>query len=282
MRIASRIFVVGAIPIAIAAGIAIAAILLLTQANRARSSAILAGTVFRTLLTAVAVRNEFLQASPDDRSGHALHFARVAERAKSDLTRLHELGRGEAKATREVRDTFQNFGRDMDRLVAVTASNDALAQSMEARATLLIALTDQARERQHDSNADIVTSLRDGDRKLRQARDVVDAATGLRLAVASLQAEELDLQRASDADGRTETKRMLTFDLIRLKQEATGLGEALRAKEENGGDDSVETVPNVQARIAALKDAASRISGRGLGSPPTVRPSTSCRAGPSN
>ena len=253
MRIASRIFVVGAIPIAIAAGIAIAAILLLTQANRARSSAILAGTVFRTLLTAVTVRNEFLQSPPEERSGHATHFARVSERAASDLARLHELGRGEAKATREVSDTFADFGRDMDRLVAVTAGNDALARSMAARATLLIALTDQARERQHESNADIVTSLREGDRKLRQARDVVDAATGLRLAVSSIQTEELDLQRAADDDARSETKRMLAFDLIRLKQEAAGLDDTLRAKEENGGDDTVASVPDVQARIAALR-----------------------------
>ena len=102
MRIASRIFVVGAIPIAIAAGIAIAAILLLTQANRARSNAILAGTVFRTILTAVTVRNEYLQSPPEDRTQHATHFFRVAERAKTDLIRLRELDRRDGGETGSV------------------------------------------------------------------------------------------------------------------------------------------------------------------------------------
>ena len=253
MRIASRIFVVGAIPIAIAAGIAIAAILLLTQANRARSSAILAGTVFRTVLTAVTVRNEFIRSPPEDRSTHAAHFFRVAERARNDLGRLRDLGRSETRATREVSETLATFVGSMERLVAVTASNDALVGNMMARAASLIALTDQARERQHASNADIVTSLQEGDRKLRQARNVVDAAYGLRMAVASIQTEELELQRAASAEAQVETRRKLLFDLTRLGFEAADLLTTLSAKDDGSGLSPSSPVADVPARMAALK-----------------------------
>lgn len=255
MRIASRIFVVGAIPIAIAAGIAIAAILLLTQANRARSSAILAGTVFRTILTAVTVRNEYLQSSPEERATHATHFFRVAERAEADLGRLRDLGRSEQKATRDVSSTLATFVGNMQRLVAVTASNDALVSSMAARATSLISLTDQARERQHASNADVVTSLQEGDEKLRAARDVMDAAYGVRMAVASIQTGELDLQHAADNDAQAETKRMLEFDFARLDHRVIDLLAQLKAKNDNAGSLLPPPFDDVSARINALKTA---------------------------
>jgi hypothetical protein len=44
MRISYRVFLVGGIPITIAAAIALAAFVLLNEADRARSGAVLAGT----------------------------------------------------------------------------------------------------------------------------------------------------------------------------------------------------------------------------------------------
>ncbi len=257
MRIASRIFVVGAIPIAIAAGIAIAAILLLTQANRARSNAILAGTVFRTILTAVTIRNEYLQSPPEDRTQHATHFFRVAERAKTDLIRLRELDRRDGGETGSVSQTLDTFVDNMQRLVAVTASNDALVSNMAARAASLIDLTDQARGRQHASNADIVTSLQEGDQKLRAARDVVDAAYAVRMAIASIQSEELDHQHAAAGESQDESKRMLLFDLTRLDHEVADLVTAQQAKDDNAASVPVP-VDSISIRLGTLKTIADK------------------------
>ena len=256
MRIASRIFVVGAIPIAIAAAIAIAAILLLSQANRSRSNAIVAGTVFRTILTAVTVRNEYLQSSPDERAQHAAHFFRVADRAKTDLTRLRELARRNSD-TQSVSATFDTFVDSMKRLAAVTASNDALIRSMAERAASLIALTDQARERQHASNADIITSLQEGDQKLRAARDVVDAAYNVRMAVASIQSEQLDHLHAVAGEAQDELKRMLLFDLTRLDHNVADLVAAQHAKDDNAASVPVP-VGNISQRLTDLKTAADK------------------------
>jgi len=51
MRISNKVALVGGIPIAIAAAIAIVAWFLLSEADRARSGAVLAGTAYRDLTT---------------------------------------------------------------------------------------------------------------------------------------------------------------------------------------------------------------------------------------
>ena len=61
MRITYKVFLVGGIPITIAAAIALAAFVLLNEADRARSGAVLAGTIYRNLLSARASRDDFLE-----------------------------------------------------------------------------------------------------------------------------------------------------------------------------------------------------------------------------
>ncbi len=70
-------------------------------------------------------------------------------------------------AAKEAMDALQRYRENMRRLVDVTVRNDGLVAEMAERADTLVQLTDEARERQHKSNADIVESLADGDRKLR-------------------------------------------------------------------------------------------------------------------
>ena len=74
---------------------------------------------------------------------------------------------GHVAAAKEASDALQRYRDDMRRLVDVTVRNDGLVGDMAERANSLVGLTDEARERQHQSNADIVKSLAEGDRNLR-------------------------------------------------------------------------------------------------------------------
>ena len=96
MRITYKVFLVGGIPITIAAAIALAAFMLLNEADRARSGAVLAGTIYRNLLSASASRDDFLETSRDKRTGHYELFLTYAEQARFDLMRLSDVVRDAA------------------------------------------------------------------------------------------------------------------------------------------------------------------------------------------
>ena len=88
MRITYRIFLVGAIPITIAAAIAVVALVLLGEADRARNGAVLAGTIYRNLLAASTARDDFLDTSPKTRPDFHQIYLSHAEQARFDLQRL--------------------------------------------------------------------------------------------------------------------------------------------------------------------------------------------------
>ncbi len=115
----------------------------------------------------------------------------------------------------------------MRRLVDVTVHNDGLVSEMAERANTLVRLTDEARERQHTSNADIVESLAEGDRKLRLERDIVDRANTFNAVVANValyraRPNSLAMAPASAANDR------FTFELSQLTSAAARLTEALK------------------------------------------------------
>jgi signal transduction histidine kinase len=185
MRIRSKVALVGGIPITIAALIALVAWLLLDSAERARGAALIAGAAYRDLAEVMTSRNDYMRAQSQGRPEEDKRFAAAADRAAAQLASL--AGRSGdpagATATTAASDALAAYRRQMLDLVDATVSNDRLVAEMNARAEELIQLTDKARERQHASNADIIASITEGDRRLREAREVVDRARDAQAAV---------------------------------------------------------------------------------------------------
>ncbi|WP_222875579.1 sensor histidine kinase [Terrihabitans soli] len=247
MRIGPKILLVGAIPIAIAAVIAVAAWMLLGQADRARQGAVLAGAFYRNLSLAVAARDDYVKARPDERIKHLSEFASFAQQAQNDMNALISFAGDRAQQSKidESRDALSLFMRRMAEYVQATDRNDLAAASMAERAASLIALTDQARARQHASNQDIMASLTDRDRKVRFAREIVDKAQEL---ITGIDAVELHFARAP------QDQKTGDYQLTRLMQIANELSKLLK---EAGRTNSAEELP----ALVASYDAAIRASG---------------------
>lgn len=228
MRIRYKVALVGGIPITIAAAFAFAAWLLLNQAERARDGAVLAGAIYRNSLVAIAVRDDFVEAFPSDRVRHADRFRDVTSRALTDLATLGDVAREPAhrRTAEETRRALVLYVDLMKRLAETTEGNDRQIADMASRATALISLTDKARERQRASNADIIASLAERDRRLRFARDVVDRAHELRAAIAAVALQAATMSTGGNGPDR---EQALGFGLARLRNAAADLAVVLRA-----------------------------------------------------
>ncbi|WP_434620264.1 ATP-binding protein [Azospirillum sp. B2RO_4] len=191
MRIRSRIAMVGGVPVAVAAVIAVAGGLLLARSERVYESAVLAGSVYRDVLAATAARIDYLQVAPADRAGRADRFETLSLSAASELRQLDEAGSARTHRPEVERATgvLARYVDQMRSFIQVTAANDAAVADMGLHSATLMALTDRARERQHAANVDSLGSLTEADKRLRDSREVVDGAHELREAM-------LDLQRA--------------------------------------------------------------------------------------
>jgi signal transduction histidine kinase len=241
MRIGPKVFLVGAIPIAIAAIIALAAWLLLGQADRARQGALLAGAFYRNLSLAVAARDDYVKARPDERANHHYQFASFANQAWNDMNALIAFAgdRAQESAINEGRESLGLFMRRMAEYVQATERNDIAARNMAERAASLIALTDQARARQHASNTDIMASLTERDRKVRFAREIVDKAQELNTAIGAV-----ELHFARHSGDRTEAELLLA----RLTRTGAELSELLKEAERTA---SAEELPALVADYEA-------------------------------
>ena len=93
MRISYKVWLVGGIPIAIAAAIAVVAWLLLKEAERARDGVVLAGTIYRNLMVAMTARDDYVQSLPGDRAEHAVRFGSLGEQSRKDLMALNKIAR---------------------------------------------------------------------------------------------------------------------------------------------------------------------------------------------
>ncbi|HWT31029.1 MAG TPA: HAMP domain-containing protein, partial [Propylenella sp.] len=257
MRITYRIFLVGGIPITIAAAIALAALVLLNEADRARSGAVLAGTIYRNLLAARTARDDFLEARRSERTRYYELFLSYAEQARFDLQRLANVVRDptHAQATQEASAALKSYGEQMRAFLDVTIRNDGLIAEMADRADTLIELTDEARARQHESNADIVNSLSEGDRKLRVARDIVDRARELSAALAAVEL----LQAKGEAPVRPgdPPSEDWSFQMERMRSADAALSAALvAAGRERTASDLARLYVVYETSLAPLADAA--------------------------
>ncbi|HYF55192.1 MAG TPA: HAMP domain-containing sensor histidine kinase [Salinarimonas sp.] len=258
MRIRSRIALVGGIPITVAAGIAVVSWLLLAEADRARSGAALAGSIYRDVLGTITERNSYIGAVPATRAQNALRFEAFAASASIRLQALRDIAgdpgdRAVASAT-EV--ALVRYREQMRELAEATAGNDRLIAEMGARAATLIRLTDQARERQHASNADIVAQLAEGDRRLRFARDVVDHAQELRAAIQAAALHEKTVETTPAGEARAVAERGLGFAVARMRNSA---GDLVRLLRDDGRGPAAEALSGMiaayEAEIARLTAA---------------------------
>ena len=228
MRITYRVFLVGGIPIAIAAAIAAVAWILLNEAERARSGAVLAGATYRNLLVAMTARDEYVNAITDEREEDAQRFKSFALDARWNLEALADVARAPAlrSAATAARDGLTRYVGSMGAFMVATVQNDRLVEEMGARAKLLIALTDEARERQRTSNADIIQTLRDRDAAFRRIRELVDAAEELRAAVVAAEIHAARLLVAPP-DEVERHRLQLGFDIGRLRNATARLSQSL-------------------------------------------------------
>lgn len=257
MRIRSRVALVGGIPITVAAAIAIVAWLLLGEADRARNGAALAGSIYRDVLGTITERNTYIGAVPASRAQNALRFEAFAASASIRLKALRDVVRdpGDRAVAEATEVALVRYRAQMATLAEVTTGNDRLIAEMAGRAQALIGLTDQARERQHASNADIISSLADGDRKLRFARDVVDYAQELRAAIQAAALHEKAVEITPPGEARAFAERQLAFAVARMRNSA---GDLVRLLRNDGRDPAAEALSGM---IKAYEGEIARLTG---------------------
>jgi signal transduction histidine kinase len=250
----------------------------MSEAERARNGAVLAGTIYRNLTATMAARDDYVNSGPLEREGHSGRFTESANRGLGDLKTLSEVVRDPSHkaAAAAATDTFVRYVGRMDELMQATVSNDALIFEMGTRATTLISLAEQARKRQQESNATLVTELSDGDRKLRVVRDFVDRAQELNAAIAAVELQKAATRDLADASQEQRVGRQrLAFDMARLRNAAADLAKSLR---QSGREASAAELEQLAAAYASGESVPSRLSvGSGASAPKS--PEETLRAG---
>ncbi|CBS89963.1 Putative sensor histidine kinase (plasmid) [Azospirillum lipoferum 4B] len=183
---------VGGVPVAVAAVIAVTGGLLLDRSERVYEAAVLAGSVYRDVLAATAARIDYLQVAPADRAGRVARFEALSASAGAELRQLDSSGSAATHRPEVERATavLERYVGQMRAFIEVTGANDAAVADMGRHAASLMSLTDRARKRQHAANVDSLGSLTEADQRLRDSRDVVDGAHELREAMLALQRAE--------------------------------------------------------------------------------------------
>ncbi|CAO3458918.1 hypothetical protein [Azospirillum argentinense] len=233
MRISYRIATVGGIPVVIAALIAVSAWILLERAGRSREAAVLAGTVYREMIAATAARNDFIHSAPEGRLPHEVTFRRATHGAREALDALGGLAAQgiQADAVETARRASDRHAARLEELVDAIAFSDARARGMAEQEARLLALAEQARQRQHAVNAALVASLAETDRRMRAGRVLVDGLHRLREAILNARLAAKDgaasVQPPDSPPGAAVRSGALAFWLDRVEEAAGGLAASL-------------------------------------------------------
>lgn len=230
--IGHRIFVVGAIPVLVAAGIALGAWTLLVEAERARIGAVIATETVQTLTALGRARAEAVNGASGTRAGAERQFDALAATAASQLARLAGIARA-GRQSDLVGTVGQDLGAQVARmrsLVVSEAEVDRIVADMARRADTLVSVTDTARTRQQDDNARLIAVLPRKDAELEKNQGVVTALRDLREAIATA---ELNRARVGRPVFQIEFDE-LEADLAQLDAISAKLRAVLGAEGEGG------------------------------------------------
>ncbi|MDP4022097.1 ATP-binding protein [Methylobacterium sp. NEAU 140] len=183
--IARRVFAVGAIPILVAAAIALGAWILLYEAERARAGAVVATETAQTLAAMNRARADFVVGGSSARAEAERRFDAQAATAAGQLERLARLARtgGQAALVETVVNDLTSQTTRMRALILSERDADRTIAAMARRADALVSLTDSARRRQQQENAQLIAVLAGKDAELERNQIVVTALREMREAI---------------------------------------------------------------------------------------------------
>ncbi|QCN99486.1 HAMP domain-containing protein (plasmid) [Azospirillum argentinense] len=131
----------------------------------------------------------------------------------------------QADAVETARRASDRHAARLEELVDAITVSDARARGMAEQEARLLALAEQARQRQHATNAALVASLAEADRRMRDSRDLVDGLHRLREAILNARLAAKDEAARPDA---------LALWLDRVERAAEGLAASLPADTVHG------------------------------------------------
>ncbi|MEE7485903.1 HAMP domain-containing sensor histidine kinase [Methylobacterium oryzae] len=253
--IARRVLVVGAIPTLVAAAIALGAWILLHEAERARAGAVVATETAQTLAAMNRARADALSASVAGR-------AEAERRFDEQLGRLERLARtrGQAALVATVTGDLTSQVTRMRALLLSERAANATIADMARRADALVALTDVARRRQQQDNAQLIAVLAVKDAELERNQGVVTALRELREAISTA---ELNRARIGRPVFPIEFDE-LAADLRQLDAVGDRLRRVLRVDGEAGAADRATELLKAYRDRSRTEDDLNRVLSEGF------------------
>ncbi|MGU3467780.1 ATP-binding protein [Methylobacterium sp. C33D] len=260
--IARRVLVVGAIPILVAAAIALGAWILLYEAERARTGAVVATETAQTLTSMNRARADAVSGGTARRDEAERRFDERAATAAGQLELLEGLARtrGQSALVATVTgDLISQVTRMRSLLLSERTANATIAD-MARRADALVALTDVARRRQQQDNAQLIAVLAVKDAELERNQGVVTALRELREAISTA---ELNRARIGRPVFPIEFDE-LAADLRQLDAVGNRLRRVLRVDGEAGAADRATELLKAYRDRSRTEDDLNRVLSEGF------------------